>query len=101
MNALSLKQATPMHFAVNNREPKNVEVLIKTGANLDLQDFEGSTPLHRALIQMFLDPVDTFEDYKKIIKILLFAGASRSIKDNQGLTPMNLLEENQKSITPK
>lgn len=47
------KNATPLHFAVIYRELKNVELLIKLGAPLDAQDFQGHTPLHLALIRYF------------------------------------------------
>jgi hypothetical protein len=84
------KQATPLHFACMYRECKNVELCIKYGADLDAQDCLGHTPIHICLIRLIQD-TELFEEYKRIIKTLLFAGASRSVKTSKGLTPLDLL----------
>lgn len=52
-----------------------------------------------ALVRLFESPEETFDDYKKIIKILLFAGASRDELDGNGYTPLALLEENYESLS--
>jgi hypothetical protein len=38
-----------------------------------------------------IQDLDLFDDYKRIIKTLLFAGASRYIKTGSGLTALELL----------
>ena len=45
-------KASPLHFAVINREPKNVEMLLKFGATPNVKDYQGQTPLHIAVIRM-------------------------------------------------
>ena len=92
VNLKDAKNATPLHFASMHREPKNVEYLVANGAELDIQDCQGHTPIHICMIRMIQDP-DSFDEYKRIIKTLLFAGASRTVKTAQGDTASDLLEK--------
>lgn len=88
---IDVMQATPLHFAAMYHEYKNVEYLISSGADLNAQDVQGHTPIHICLIRLIQDP-EKFTEYKRIIKTLLFAGASREVKTNQKLTALDLLQ---------
>ena len=55
-----------MHFAILKGEFKNVELLIKFGANVDSKDNLGQTPLHIAVLRIGQD-LSQFDDYKNII----------------------------------
>ena len=83
--------ATPLHFAVMYREYKNVELIIKFGIDVDAQDVQGHTAIHICIIRLVQDP-EAFDDYKRVIKELLFRGASRDIKTKKGQTALEMLE---------
>lgn len=59
--------ATPLHFAVIFRQLKNVELLIKYQADLNLQDREGRTPLHIAVIRLTSLLTDSKEDRSTVL----------------------------------
>ena len=77
------------------------------GADVDSTDKEGRTALHIAIIRMNgiliedeLDPQTAeqndqiFQEFKTIVKELLFNGADRSLKTNEGQTALQIFEEN-------
>lgn len=69
------KGATALHFAIISLQLKNVQALIKLGANPNAQDVQGDTPLHLCLKILAEDEVKNFEKLKNIGKELLFCGA--------------------------
>ena len=71
--------------------------MIKYGADLNAQDFQGQTPLHIAVVRLRQEP-DQYDDYKRIIKELLFKGARRDIRSSRGLTPLEQLEQIKESL---
>ena len=85
-------EATPLHFAILKGEFKNVELLIKFGANIDAKDNLGQTPLHIAVLKIGQDP-GQFDEYKNIIKELLFNGADRSQTTRRGVTPLDMARQ--------
>lgn len=48
--------------------------------------------MHLALETLLEEP-ENFEKVKNIVKELIFSGASREVKNNQGRTPRDLIEE--------
>jgi len=75
---------TPAHYMFNDqiREGQNdrtFQLLVKAGANLDLPDNQGKTPLHWAVSNGNL----------RYIRTLLNGGANANILDNLGRTPLH------------
>ena len=77
--------ATPLHIAVGIGEPKSAEeldLLLHHGADPDLADQEGRTPLSRAVSK----------DDLKLVQLLLDHHADPNKPDNQGLPPLAYLQ---------
>ncbi|XP_004404365.1 PREDICTED: ankyrin repeat domain-containing protein 6 isoform X5 [Odobenus rosmarus divergens] len=69
---------TPLHLAANKGHLSVVQILLKAGCDLDVQDDAGDTALHVAAAL----------NHKKVVKILLEAGADGTIVNNAGQTPL-------------
>ena len=119
------KGSTALHFATISMHIKNVQALIKLGAEVNAQDSEGNTCLHLCIKKM-ADEInytemmaqrgddesefhsedyederlyeETFEKLKEIGKELLFSGASRTIINVNRDTPLDLLERHPKML---
>jgi len=74
------RHKTPLSAAVDGNEPLAVRLLLRRGANPDLQDGDGDRyPLHWA---------SAFGDHDECAELLLQAGASLEARDANGLTPL-------------
>lgn len=72
------------------RDASIAELLIKYGANVNEQNNNGETPLHSVLQD---EDFETFEDeYAETANTLLENGADREIEDNKGKKPFDYLE---------
>ena len=74
------KHKSPLSFAVEGNEPNAVRLLLRRGANPNLQDGDGDRyPLHWA---------STFGDHDECAELLVQAGASLDARDAHGHTPL-------------
>ncbi|WP_367998528.1 ankyrin repeat domain-containing protein [Neptunomonas phycophila] len=61
---------TALHYAARNKDEKAIDVLLKAGAKIDIENINGITPLHQTLLQKPYNRCAT--------KILLDAGSDTS-----------------------
>ena len=74
------RHKTPLSAAVDGNEPLAVRLLLRRGANPDLQDGDGDRyPLHWA---------SAFGDHDECAELLVQAGASLDARDKDGHTPL-------------
>jgi hypothetical protein len=88
------RHATPLHYAADGwvsgpvwdakRQVKTIEVLLESGANINAQDKNGATPLHRAVRTRCAAAVRCF----------LKSGANPLVKNKPGSTPFHLAVQN-------
>jgi ankyrin repeat protein len=71
-----------------------IEFLIKQGSKVNLQDNNGNTPLHSAVLSSNDCSIESKFKYIKIIYILYKYGADTHIKNNENKIPINLVNKN-------
>ena len=89
VNMCDNHNCTPLMLASRNSDVKKVAMLIENGAKVDLQDGNGNTALHHAM----LNSDDSLEYTPEICLALLTAKAS-NLCNSQGWTPLLLASKN-------
>ncbi|XP_059468755.1 E3 ubiquitin-protein ligase MIB2-like [Neocloeon triangulifer] len=117
VNVCNNRKQTPLHLTINQGEAGEVEQLLEMGANPNLQDDNGDTPLHIALIKSCSKPdhqvnesnckfleefkntnVDEFGDQYgcaglAVVSYLIFMDTDLNISNNRKETAMNLANQ--------
>ncbi len=77
-----------LHVANNS----NIKYLVQKGADVNLQDRDGNTPLHKVCLD--LQELKIFYPFmEETVNLFLAAGADPHITNNQGKSPMDLAVE--------
>lgn len=58
LNTRNHKGLTPLHFAVEAADPRSVKLLVDSGADVDIQDLYGVSPLQLATLQGYTEVID-------------------------------------------
>jgi ankyrin repeat protein len=74
-----------LHFASQNNCLEAVQLLLDSGANVDLEDSFGNTPLGRAVF--------TSEGKGDVIQLLLRNGADKDHKNKHRISPLDLAQK--------
>ena len=80
--------STPLHWAAAADKAENIKTLLEAGADVNAQIIGGVTPLHLAANCRLCDP--------SVIQSLLAAGGDAKVKADDGKTPWDLAQENDK-----
>lgn len=91
IHAADKNGVTALHHAVRFRSPAAVQALIEHGADVNRAcRRNGSTALHRAVTQTGAPgTAGRMEAAKKIVEVLLAAGADQAIKNKLGKRPID------------
>ena len=90
VNMCDNHNCTPLMQASSKSDVKKVAMLIENGAKVDLQDVDGNTALHHAVLNLH----DSHEYTPDICLALLTAKASIHLCNSQGWTPLLLASKN-------
>ena len=78
-----------LHDAVSYCEIEFAELLLKYGANVNVRDKEGWTPLHYSVYCHGDDDYDS-DDVMRIVKLLIDAGLNANAKNNEDNTALHI-----------
>lgn len=70
----NVNQQTALHLAVERQHTQIVRLLVREGANLNLADKDGDTPLHEALRHHTLSQLRQLQDMQDVGKLLMGLG---------------------------
>jgi hypothetical protein len=92
--ARNRRRSSPLHYAADGfitgpawdaeRQVKTIQCLLRSGANIHLQDMNGATALHRAVRTRCA----------AVVEFLLRAGSDPTIRNKSGSTPFHLSVQN-------
>lgn len=80
-----------LHMAARSGSVEDVKLLIARGANVNLPNDDGFTPLHWS----------TFRDSPEVMAVLLDAGADPSLENEWGQTPLEVLKLRAHELAPE
>ena len=82
---------TSLHWALHERSEIALSYILAWKPNIDIRDFSGFTPLHIAVKSV--EEMETI----RLVRFMTLKGADRSIRDNNGLRPIDMVDSNLKT----
>ncbi len=95
INSKDTSGKTPLFYAIDSYNLDNIKFLINNKAEINIQDNEGSTPLHHFTRSIYTDDSDVADPdkyYRTVAEYLLKSGANKYIKDNWGKRPYRYVD---------
>lgn len=84
VNEIDYNHWTPLHYAAQDGLCNIAEILIISGAKIDIKDDYGKSPL---FVAVFNYPIGNSGE---VIKLLLKNGADKFLKNNYGISPYDI-----------
>ena len=95
------REKSPLHVAAEDGQVETVMVLIEQlGAEVNMRDSEGETPLHCTVIEEY-DPfcIRSKDEFTETSKVLIKAGAEVNIRNGRGETALHHAARNEHQKT--
>ena len=89
INSKNIYGNTALSYMINKKNVKLIKHLIKLGADINIIDNLGNTPLHKAVLLSLFDRLKN-KELDEILEILFQAGSDPNIRNNEGLTPLHI-----------
>ena len=74
LNLQNVNLQTALHLATERQHTQIVRLLVRSGANLNITDKDGDTPLHEALRHHTLSQLRQLQDMQDVGKLLMGLG---------------------------
>ena len=89
LDTQDFKGHTMVHFAASNAAVSALRTLVELGADIHSKSKEGNTPLHLAAMGD-RDADDRKPEFIECVKLLLNAGADKTVENEDGRTPQGV-----------
>lgn len=99
INTKNLDKKTPLDLALSNANIAASEMLVERGANLNICNREGLTPLHQLIknVESFILKSVSTDSIVSLTQKIIDKGASLSIQDRRGNTLINYVAQKAKA----
>ena len=99
INIKNSDKRTPLDLAISIANISATETIIKEGANLNIYNREGLTPLHQVIknVEVFLSKNISAESIVDLAKSIIQKGANLSAQDRRGNTLINYVAQKAKA----
>jgi len=89
INSKNIYGNTVLSYMINKKNIKLIKYLLKLGADVNITDSLGNTPLHKVVLLSLFDRLKN-KELDEILEVLFTAGSDPNIRNNEGQTPLHI-----------